>query len=175
MRSWLHKALALLSILTFAMLAIACQNVSPSTAVSTLVEESPLAAETLPFELPTLGPVPTPPPDKGVVTGKLIAKDPVSRIGLSIFLGDIIDVGDGSHAAFLNRETAPIGRLDATTGRFLFTDVPPGKYSLFRFCDSNSDERWTPGSIRKFRYSEIIEFYPDTISVRGGWKTKISW
>ncbi len=130
MRSWLHKALALLSILTFAMLAIACQNVSPSTAVSTLVEESPLAAETLPFELPTLGPVPTPPPDKGVVTGKLIAKDPVSRIGLSIFLGDIIDVGDGSHAAFLNRETAPIGRLDATTGRFLFTDVPPGKYSL---------------------------------------------
>jgi hypothetical protein len=130
MCSRLSKAFALLSILSFTMLATACQDVTTPLPASTLVGESPLAGERPYPVLPTLGPVPTPSPGKAVVVGKLTTEDPVSRIGLSIFLGDIIDVGDGTHAAFLDRQTAPIGRLDAATGRFQFTEVLPGKYSF---------------------------------------------
>ncbi len=83
------------------------------------------------------------------------------------------DWGCGSAKYFL-RSGSKKFPLSEKNNEFI-ADVPPGKYSLFRFCDSDSDDKWTPGSIRKFRYSEIIEFYPDTISVRGGWKTKISW
>ena len=129
MCSRLSKALTLLSILSFVLLATACQDATTPTA-NTLVGESPLVAENSPYVLPTLGPVPSPSPGKGVVVGRLTATDPVAMIGLTIFLGDIVNVGDGTHAAFLNRQKAPIGRLDATTGRFYFTDVLPGQYSL---------------------------------------------
>jgi hypothetical protein len=130
MRSRLNKVLAFLGILSFIMSATACQGATVPPAASTLGGESPLARESSHSMLPTLEPVPTPSPGKGVVVGKLTTEDTVSRIGLSIFLGDIIDVGDGSHAAFLNRQTAPIGRLDVATGRFLFVDTPPGEYSF---------------------------------------------
>ncbi|MCD6594856.1 Ig-like domain-containing protein [bacterium] len=56
-----------------------------------------------------------------------------------------------------------------------FISVLPGKYSLFRFCDTDRNGRWTQGSMKNFKYSEIFEFYPDTISVRGGWQTQINW
>jgi hypothetical protein len=73
--------------------------------------------------------VPTPSPGNGVVVGQLQSNSPGSWTGLTIFLGDLVLVGE-QRGGFLNREKAPIGRIDEATGKFVFVDVPPGQYSL---------------------------------------------
>jgi len=91
---------------------------------SPLVDVSPLSALMTPWSEPT------PSPGMGLVKGRLVVGDPTALIGVSLFLGDIISIDNGGHIAFLNRKNAPIGRIDATTGRFIFIDVPPGEYAL---------------------------------------------
>jgi len=119
--------LCILALVSIVGLVSACQHVTASPVVSPL---SPLAGASLLSAPPTPWLVPTPSPGMGVVIGRLVANDPTARVGLSIFLGDVVNVGDGSHVAFLNRQNAPIGRVDTVTGRFVFVDVPPGEYSL---------------------------------------------
>ncbi len=53
--------------------------------------------------------------------------------------------------------------------------VPAGEYSLWCLCDENSDGRWTSGRWSPFAPGEEIFLYPDTISVRAGWKTQVNW
>ncbi len=53
--------------------------------------------------------------------------------------------------------------------------LPPGDYKLCGICDNNGDGRWTPGNLEPFRYSERLEIYTKTVSVRAGWLTEISW
>ncbi len=72
---------------------------------------------------------PTPALGKGVVIGHLVSTDPAAKEGLSLFLGSLVDVGE-QKGAYLDRQKAPIGRLDAATGKFIFADVPPGMYSF---------------------------------------------
>jgi hypothetical protein len=74
--------------------------------------------------------IPTPFPGYGVVIGKIVTKDPTRKIGLSIFLGDIIIINENRHGAFLDKKRAPIGVFDHTTGRFIFEKVRPGIYAL---------------------------------------------
>ena len=74
--------------------------------------------------------IPTPFPGYGIVTGKIVTKDPARMIGLSIFLGDIIIISENRHGAFLDKKRAPIGIFDYTTGRFIFEKVRPGIYAL---------------------------------------------
>lgn len=60
-------------------------------------------------------------------------------------------------------------------GRSFTRAVPAGAYTVWRFCDENNDGRWTPGRIKPFRYSELLELFPDTISVRAGWESTVQW
>lgn len=53
--------------------------------------------------------------------------------------------------------------------------LPAGAYSVWRFCDINRDGMWTSGKLVPFRYSEPMEVFSDTISVRAGWDTEIMW
>jgi len=80
--------------------------------------------------MPEIAVIPTPSPTEGVVVGRLVANNTNDRIGLSIFLGDVITLGEESHAAFLDRERAPIGDLNPATGWFVFKHVRPGIYAL---------------------------------------------
>lgn len=100
----------------------ACANktIRPSSRLSPL--ESPLS---LAKEI-----VPTPLPGTCVITGRLITPAPTDLIGLNIFLGDVIEIGNGSHVVLLNRTTAHKGYIDFTTKRFFFVNIPPGLYSL---------------------------------------------
>ncbi len=53
--------------------------------------------------------------------------------------------------------------------------VPTGKYALFLLCDRDGDRRWTPGTLAPFTPSENLWIYPDSVSVRAGWKTQVNW
>ena len=75
---------------------------------------------------------------------------------------------------FIRDIAGNIFRLSMSESSFS-CDVPGGRYTLWRFCDRNADDVWTPGCIDEFRYSEPIEYYPDTLYVRPGWKTEINW
>jgi len=57
-------------------------------------------------------------------------------------------------------------------GKRLFAiDVPPGKYILSAFLDSDQDGKHTPGGIRPFRLAETKAYHPDTIGVRARFET----
>ena len=65
--------------------------------------------------------------------------------------------------------------LEPDENNKFIVSLPPGDYKLCGICDNNADGRWTPGNIKPFRYSERLETYTKTISVRAGWLTEISW
>ncbi len=113
----LNPTIHIFFLLAFAIVLAACN--SPSAQV---------AATPAP---PTASPVvATPTPvSPGMVTGRLRANDPVSLQGLSLFLGSLVKVGE-QHGAFLDRQQAPVARLDEASGKFVFADVPPGQYSF---------------------------------------------
>jgi len=125
------KSLEFIEIVAVAILLSACLGQSASHVLSPLAIESPFYEASRVFT-PTLThiPIPTPSSGRGVVVGRLVTNAPDSLIGLSIFLGDVIVINEHAHAAFLNRQQAPIGRLDTTSGWFVFTDVDPGLYAL---------------------------------------------
>ncbi|MGQ9786884.1 MAG: hypothetical protein ACUVSJ_10535 [Anaerolineae bacterium] len=80
----------------------------------------------------TLEPVPSPPPDKGVVTGVLILAGNPSRPmqGSILYLSDIIRLSDGRPAmSSFDKRNAPVTQTNAM-GQFIFKDVPPGEYTL---------------------------------------------
>lgn len=69
-------------------------------------------------------------------------------------------------------EAAPSGKAGAVKGQRDFSlSVPPGKYLLSGFLDSNGDRKFTPGSIRPYRLAETEAFYADTIAVRARFET----
>jgi hypothetical protein len=98
---------------------------SPLTLESSFYEASKIFTSTL-----TLTYIPSSPSGRGAVVGRIVTNAPDSLVGLSIFLGDIVVINERTHAAFLNKQQAPIGRLDTTSGWFVFTDVNPGLYAL---------------------------------------------
>jgi len=126
------KFLAGIVVMTSLFLVCACQNVgSPLVSASkSPITESPLYE---PGEMAEIPGIPTPSPTEGVVVGRLVTNNPNDRIGLSIFLGDVVMLGEKSHAAFLDRERAPIGDLNPATGWFVFVHVRPGIYALIVF------------------------------------------
>lgn len=121
-----RKCLGLMSFFIVGMLVGACKSQMVSSVWSPLASESPAYSRA--DQLVTV--VPTPYPGYGVVIGRLVSDSPVNLIGLSIFLGDIIVLNQETHAAFLNRQIAPVGRLDFTSGWFVFERVKPGLYAL---------------------------------------------
>ena len=123
------KSFEFIKIVTIAILLSTCRGQSVLHALSPLASESPFYEASRVFS-PTLTYIPTPSSGRGVVVGRIVTNAPDSLAGLSIFLGNIIVINERTHAAFLNRQQAPIGHLDTTSGWFVFTDVNPGLYAL---------------------------------------------
>ena len=66
----------------------------------------------------------------GGVKGKLITNDPSEKVGLILYLGDIITDSNGMHGSFLDPSNAPVAIINTENGVFSFSDVKPGNYSL---------------------------------------------
>ena len=122
-----HKHL-LIGVVIIGVLIVACQSQMVSPTWSPLVSESPI--DLLRGGKSAIPAMPTPHPGYGVVVGRLVTDSPMNLVGLSVFLGDAIVLEGGPHAAFLNRQIAPVGRVDSTTGWFVFDRVNPGLYTL---------------------------------------------
>ena len=77
----------------------------------------------------TAGPVPTPASDKGVITGHLLINgEPVSTVIL--YLADVTKDDQGiERLAGFSRTSSPTAQVDLE-GKFVFADVPPGRYGL---------------------------------------------
>lgn len=66
----------------------------------------------------------------GAVKGTISSEEISDRIGIVIYLGQIIEDSNGQSVAILNTETAPVANYDSTSGEFSFLDIQPGNYSL---------------------------------------------
>ncbi len=66
----------------------------------------------------------------GAIKGTIQTEETTDRVGLVLYLGDIITDSNGMFGGFLDPETSPIAIFDSTTGDFVFNDVNPGEYSL---------------------------------------------
>jgi hypothetical protein len=53
--------------------------------------------------------------------------------------------------------------------------IPADNYSLWRFCDSDSNGMFDYGSVKNKIDGEKLEMYPNQISVRAGWDSEINW
>jgi hypothetical protein len=126
----MRKLVVLLVILV---LANGCSSPPSPTEGPTGEAASPLVS---PLPNPTLPPLPPTPSslDVGTVVGVMLqgsrsSSEPVE--GVILALGTVLTLSDGTPAmARLNRQEAPRTQSDAD-GSFVFTDVPPGQYSLF--------------------------------------------
>lgn len=68
--------------------------------------------------------------EHGAIKGKIITDDPFDRIGLILYLGQIITDSNGFIGGFLDKESAPVATYDSESGYFQFNEVLPGEYSL---------------------------------------------
>ena len=57
----------------------------------------------------------------------------------------------------------------ASTKKFEFPKVIPGKYLLWIYKDKNKNSKYDFGKLRPFIYSEEFRFYPDTLNLRARW------
>lgn len=63
-----------------------------------------------------------------------------------------------------------------TTGVFDFNKITPGKYLMWAFFDNDSNLIYTAGKPYPVRYSERIEYFPDTLNLRARWPVgDINW
>lgn len=69
-------------------------------------------------------------PENGIVKGILHTKNEIDKIGLVLYLGDVITDTNGMDGGFLKIETAPVAIFDESSGEFIFTNIEPGEYSL---------------------------------------------
>ena len=66
----------------------------------------------------------------GAVKGIIQTEEPTDRIGLILYLGQIISDSNGMYGGYLNPEIAPVAIYDSNNGEFVFVDIEPGEYSL---------------------------------------------
>jgi len=74
-----------------------------------------------------------------------------------------------------NIENKRIYRLNRSNDGGFSGVVVKGRYILIRFRDEDSNGRLTAGKYRPFVLGEFTEVFDDTISVRAGWTTEVSW
>lgn len=102
----------------------------------------------------------------GAIKGTLITEESTDRIGLILYLGQIIKDSNGNNGGFLNPETAPVAIYDADTGEFVFIDVEPGDYSLIihevviggqAFMDENGEIKLI--SVKQGEITDLSEIF----------------
>ncbi len=77
--------------------------------------------------------IPTASQDKGVITGQLLVGGDASKPYITtLYLASTIPASDASQPPVVNfaRQTDPIATFEKTSGRFLFSEIAPGKYAL---------------------------------------------
>lgn len=108
----------------------------PTPGISPLASSSssPLAAAESPIATPTQAAaeyvIPTPVDGGAVVTGLLAVENSNEMMaGVKLYLGDHIGSTDDTPLYGFDPSVAPAAVVDEY-GRFLFTDVPPGRYVM---------------------------------------------
>lgn len=103
----------------------ATQDIAHSPLPTPDIESSP------PAESAEATEIPAPSSSAGMVTGFLLSGDPPQGRDQSIlFLGKVITSEDGSPVmASINKQSAPKA-ISEEGGKFVFVDVPPGRYAL---------------------------------------------
>ena len=102
----------------------------------------------------------------GSVSGQIVV-DISDRAGETAILSF---VNTASKAGF-RVEVDPLLTGNAFIPRPFSLDVPPGKYLVSGFLDSDSNGTFTPGSISPYRRAETQAFYADTVAVRARFET----
>lgn len=141
-----------------ALLLSACQGIIPqsSTPRTPLIStESVFPASQIP------DPIPQPESGKGSLIGTVSNPNPINNIGLILYLGDLIRVGENETGAFLDQSRASVGHFDAKTGEFFFENITPGEYSLIIYqVELGGQAYMTPdGNVQpiEIKANEIID------------------
>jgi len=93
----------------------------------------------LPSQAPTPTTLPPPAESKGAITGRLInAATGQDVVGLSVYLGEVADMGSEGDRVVTMREKASPHMLSSIGGYFGFTDIEPGTYALILWTPLNS-------------------------------------
>lgn len=92
--------------------------------------------------------------DYGGVSGKIIDNDSTDVV---INLTQVV-----------NKKNSYKQKL-ASTKKFEFPKVIPGKYLLWIYKDKNKNDKYDFGKVKPFTYSEEFKFYPDTLNLRARW------
>lgn len=101
----------------------------PSVATVPSVYPYPLPMATEPTYFATLGPVPTPGTDWGVVTGRLFMNKKAMS-NAKLYLADLSKDDKGTETiASYSASSSPWAYSDEN-GNFAFSQIPPGRYSL---------------------------------------------
>jgi hypothetical protein len=121
------KAHSLLFML-IVMLISGCQQTNISVDKNPVKSSTPTAHVFETYQVPEK--IPQPVDGKGSVVGQLETGNLEELTGIIVYLGDLVIVDETRYGGFLNSAKAPSTLVDITSGKFLFRDIDPGKYSL---------------------------------------------
>ncbi len=97
------------------------------------------------------------PSNFGAIEGKITCEDTTSDIIVSAF-------ELGKKKVFYTSSKC--------NSKFIFEQIPQGKYIISAFIDSNKNGKYDYGKVFPFVPSEKFTFYPDTVKVRARWTTE---
>ncbi len=67
------------------------------------------------------------------------------------------------------RTNPPVRTRTAAGGKFVFTQLPEGKYAVKAFHDANGNQQHDAGTVHPYKRGERFTFYSDTVRVRARW------
>ncbi|MCP4580624.1 MAG: hypothetical protein GY839_03345 [candidate division Zixibacteria bacterium] len=89
-------------------------------------------------------------------------------------VGQVVNAPGQQVVVIAQPEQGDFRRVEAEeNGSFAFINLPPEKYILRAFYDSNKNGWFDGGRIKPFEFAEPIAIYTDTVSVRARWETDI--
>ena len=70
----------------------------------------------------------------------------------------------------LTDEKGQVIEQQTTSTLFEFDHISPGKYNLRAIVDSNGNNKWDAGNIKKMKKAEDIVFYENVINIKADWE-----